>query len=621
MKLFSSLLLLLLTTSVSPLAARESLQLGGDGGLSWADNGELSFIDLDGAPGSIRPFETEPTHNLISTMRSRGGDVDTIIDKYTIPNTWIDGGYEWVVDGDSTTAFVHPPRIQILGGGGGYWTVPMFFDLGAPFLVERIRFMTRPDHPENQMRRYILYLNDGTEAAKDRVGNLIWTKYREEIDNLESIVDLTIDPQMVRHVHIRPGGVGTNNGLSETWEVAEMQVFGRGFVPTSEFTSEPIDLGAPSTLGQIHWGWQLDEGGQIIVQTRTGTDDQPYIYWRITGVGDELSPLDDRGNPLTEASYTRLKPNQRGGITDDLTNWSPWQTYELEKGQAGTQILSPSPSSFIQLRVQFFSDALAGGQIDSIRFEYSQPPVVTSAVGEISPTQVEAASLTDFTYAVRARIEPGQTGFDALRLRTSAQVDSIQQVRIDRAVVPHTVSPDVDGDGLLVRFPRVNQDQSLLEIDFGARVFRYGTPFDGALVDTDADEVPLAVSAGDAIQEVLSNELVVRTGLAGQILPDLVVTPNPFSPNGDGINDVVSLSSAILRLTGQTPVDLQIFDLGGRLIRSQQRVVAGSSAFEFQWDGLDEAGQPAPPGLYVYRLVIDSDTGSQSRVGQVALVY
>ena len=279
-------LLLLCAIGVSPSAARESFQLGGSQGLSWVESGGLSFIDAVSMGGSIRPFETEPTQNLIATMRSRGGDIDTIVDKYTIPNTWIDGGYEWVVDGDSTTAFVHPPRIQILGGGGGYWTVPMFFDLGAPFLVERIRFMTRPDHPENQMRRYILSLNDGTEAAKDRVGNLIWSKYREEIDNLESVVDLDINPQMVRHIYIRPGGTGTNSGLSETWEVAEVQVFGRGFVPTAEYVSDPIDLGAPSALGQIHWGWQLDEGGQIIVQTRSGIDDQPYVYWRITGVGD-----------------------------------------------------------------------------------------------------------------------------------------------------------------------------------------------------------------------------------------------------------------------------------------------------------------------------------------------
>ncbi len=611
--------LLLLADFVS---ARETFQIGGVDGLPWSQTGSFTFIDDERVPGSIRPFETERSHNLISSMRSRGGDVDTIIDKYTIPNTWIDGGYEFVIDGDSTTAFVHPPRIQILGGGGGYWTVPMFFDLGAPFLVERIRFFTRADHPENQMRRYILYLNDGTEATKDRVGNIIWTKYREDIDNLESIVDLEIQPQMVRHIYIRPGGVGTNNGLSETWEVAEMQVFGRGFVPTAQYTSEPIDLGAPSTLGQIHWGWHLDRGGQINIQTRTGNDDQPYVYWRITGVGDQLSTQDERGRPLTRERYELLKPNQRGGITDDLTNWSAWQTYEIASGATGTQILSPSPRSHIQVRIQFASAALAGGQVDSLSFEFSQPPVVTSAVGEISPIDVTASELTRFTYAVRARIEDGQTGFNALRLQTSALVDGIKNVRIDQETVGFSVSPlDSLGQQLLVNFPRIIQDQTLLEIDFDARVFRYGTPFDGALLDTDTEDVPLAVSAGDAVPATLSDKLVVRTSLSGAILPDLLVAPNPFSPNGDGINDRVKLSSAVLSLTGQTQVDVQVFDLSGRLIRRLQEVVNGSSPFDIEWDGTDDNRTLAPPGIYLFRLVIDVDSGTQARVGQVALVY
>jgi hypothetical protein len=174
---------------------------------------------------------------------------------------------------------------------------------------------------------------------------------------------------------------------------------------------------------------------------------------------------------------------------------------------------------------------------------------------------------------------------------------------------------------MLIRFQRIVQDQSLLEVDFGARVFRYGTPFDGALVDTESDEVPLSVNAGDAIAETLSDELTVRTGLKGAILPDLTVSPNPFSPNDDGFNDQVTLSSAVLRLTGDTPVDLQIFDLSGRLIRTLSQVVSGSASFAMEWDGQDEAGILAPPGLYVFRLAVDTDTGSHTRLGQVALVY
>lgn len=601
--------------------AREVFQFGGGSGLPWSGQGTLSFIDAQSASGAIRPFATEPTHNLISSMRSRGGDVSSIFNTYSLPEDWIQGASDLVVDGDSTTAFVHPPRINILNGGGGYWTVPMFFDLGAPFLVERIRFITRPDHPQNQIRSYILYLNDGTEEAKDDVGNIIWSKLREEIDNLGSVVDLDIEPQMVRHVQLLPGTTGRSGGLGQIWEVAEMQVFGRGFVPTASFVSDPVDLGEPASLGTIRWAWSVDPGAKIVVQTRSGTDDQASVYWRKTGIGIEISPLDEKGRALDADSYGLLRPDKRGGVTDDLTNWSPWQTYELEDGRDGTPILSPSPRRFVQVRVQFLSVGLAGGQLDSLYFEYSQPPVVSSAIGEITPTLVEPSVSTLFTYTVRSRIEAGQSGFDALRLNTVAQIDSITAVRIDRLPVDFSSTILEDGSQALVRFERIQRDQTLLEVDLRARVFRYGTPFAGSVIDSESDEVALRIIPGDAVAQVASDDLIVRIRLEDKLLSDLRVQPNPFTPNGDGRNDLTTVSFSLLRLTVATPVTLRIFDLSGRLVRRVDVELEGSRASQMQWDGRGDDRELLPPGLYVFRLSIESDAGTQDRVGHIALAY
>ena len=615
----SCLLVVAVLLSAGMSQAREIIQLGGSG-LAWPEHGTLSFIDAESESGSIRPFATEPTHNLVSSMRSRGGDVSSIFNTYTLPESWIQGEGEFIVDGDSTTAFVHPPRIVILGGGGGFWTVPMFFDLGATFLVDRIRFATRADHPENLMRRYILYLNDGTDASKDDVGNLIWTKHREEIDNLGRVVDLEVEPQMVRHMQLLPGTIGSNGGLGETWEIAEMQVFGRGFVPTASFVSDPIDLGAESSLGAINWAWRVDPGAQIIIQTRSGTDDQASVYWRKTGIGVEISPLNDSGQPLDADGYSLLRPDKRGGVTDDLTNWSPWQTYDLEEGLDGTPILSPSPRRYVQVRVQLFSVGLAGGQLDSLHFEYSQPPVARSAIGEISPTLVEAATSTPFTFTVRSRIDAGQSGFDALQFGTVAQIDSITAVRIDRQLVAYTSSTMADG-GRLVRFPRIQRDQTLLEVDLSARVFRYGTPFNGSVLDSEADEVPLRITAGDAAAEINSDELSVRIELNDKLLSDVQVQPNPFTPNGDGHNDELNVSFSLLRLTTATPVTLRIFDLAGRQVRRIDSNLEGSRAAQLQWDGRNNQQVLQPPGLYVFRLAIESDGGTQERVGHISMAY
>jgi gliding motility-associated-like protein len=272
------------------------------------------------------------------------------------------------------------------------------------------------------------------------------------------------------------------------------------------------------------------------------------------------------------------------------------------------------------MRVQFFSVGLAGGQLDSLYFEYSQPPVVRSAIGEITPTLVEPSVSTLFTYTVRSRIEAGQSGFDALRLSTVAQIDSITAVRIDRLPVDFSSTILEDGSRL-VRFERIQRDQTLLEVDLRARVYRYGTPFAGSVIDSESDEVALRIIPGDAVAQVASDDLIVRIRLEDKLLSDLRVQPNPFTPNGDGRNDLTTVSFSLLRLTVATPVTLRIFDLSGRLVRRVDVELEGSRASQMQWDGRGDDRELLPPGLYVFRLSIESDAGTQDRVGHIALAY
>ena len=79
--------------------ARQVYQIGGVKGVSWSDVGTPSFIDEDFAPGSIRPLSTELSHNLISTMRDRGGDITSLVSIYTLPANWPDTR-GFAIDGD-----------------------------------------------------------------------------------------------------------------------------------------------------------------------------------------------------------------------------------------------------------------------------------------------------------------------------------------------------------------------------------------------------------------------------------------------------------------------------------------------------------------------------------------
>ena len=595
--------------------ARQFYQLGGLAGNPWSESGTLSFIDVAKVPGAIRPFSTESGENLIVSMGERNGDITSLVSIYTLPANWLEDRV-LVVDGDSNTAFVHPPRINFFRGPGFFYTTPMFFDLGAPFPIEEIRFATRADHPGHKIRQFRLSINDGREESKNEKGNLIWTLVHEEKDNLSPVVELDIEPRIARHVYLHPLEVG------ETWEVAEFEVYGQGFVPQASFLSDPIDLGRASSVGRIWWSGQLDSEAKIVIQSRSGNDDQPEVYWRKTGVGGEEVPFGANGRPMSRQEYGAMPQNVRGRITQDLENWSVWHTYEYADGLAGTQIRSPSPRQYVQLHIAFFSARLEGGQVDSLFFEFSQPPIVSEVIGEIYPPFVESPDPVRFTYAVRTRLEAEQSGFNVFEVRTSARLETIHEVRIDREVVDFIPSFDqADPHQFTVQFDRIDQDQTLLEVDFDARVFNYGTTFNGAVSDATSDQVPQSVIPGDAMNELLSDDLNVRTPLKGSLLSTVQVVPNPFSPNGDGVNDQVQFSYTLLRLTDVVPLETEIYTLAGNRVRTLGAGEGGSALYQTAWDGRDDQGELVDPGLYIYRVVVEAGSGREERLGPIALVY
>ncbi len=57
-----------------------------------------------------------------------------------------------------------------------------------------------------------------------------------------------------------------------------------------------------------------------------------------------------------------------------------------------------------------------------------------------------------------------------------------------------------------------------------------------------------------------------------------------------------------LHLARPTPVELEIHDVRGRLIRSWTAALVDSGSREYFWDGRDANGRPAPAGLYLVRV-------------------
>ena len=93
-----------------------------------------------------------------------------------------------------------------------------------------------------------------------------------------------------------------------------------------------------------------------------------------------------------------------------------------------------------------------------------------------------------------------------------------------------------------------------------------------------------------------SNSVYLRSRLAPESR-GMHVAPNPFSPDRDGIDDVVRITCRFSSTLAR--VRLLIFDTAGVMVRElvQARLAAGSA--EFLWDGLDDHQRRLRTGIYV----------------------
>jgi len=73
------------------------------------------------------------------------------------------------------------------------------------------------------------------------------------------------------------------------------------------------------------------------------------------------------------------------------------------------------------------------------------------------------------------------------------------------------------------------------------------------------------------------------------------IRPNPFHPEH-------SSTTIVFELAGREHARLQFFDASGRLVRVllDERLEAGRHVVP--WDGRNERGEPAPSGVYFFRL-------------------
>ena len=426
------------------------------------------------------------------------------------------------------------------------------------------------------------------------------------------------------------------------------------------------------------------EEGAIIVDQRLGSPtrgqavdlETPEFNLEAREIFSSARPEDRESIRMTREEYIGLPISVRRRIEPDLEFWSSAQTVNN-----GGLVNAPSGRPFIQVEAQFLSRSSESATIiRNMRLEFSAPQITDQVLGEIAPAaDVIAGSDTTFILAMRAILGAENKGFNRLQVFTPARVEVIESMEVDvgdgQTVILTSAGEGrdeppagqfrefhVSDDQFVIGFPAIGPDQggqernALLKVRFRGRVIDFRTNFSASVFldtvgadversfspsgilafseqesvsDTLAFFLPQRVEANDVVDFVVADQLADRNSLAviadisaqsEDLISNFKVEPNPFTPNGDGINDEMTVFFDVQRLLVPKPVNLEIYDLRGRRVHRTERQLS-SGGYSGIWDGRDAAGQRVPPGLYILRISTEADEAGPALMRLISVAY
>ena len=577
-------------------------------GLIELTNAPGQTIDFSHRPGWIGPLRFDEEVNIAARVLDSGSIMS--------PNSG--RGFELqlqgTVNGDHEVAFERKPTVfEPRVATRGIWVI---LDFAVPIGVRRVLFYPRntvvqtPSAPFHNdfLRGYELWLNEFESGQPDVL-------IRRELQNEEPVVDIEVPAQYARFVKIK--------SLADVpFEIDEVEIYGTGFLQQALYLSNIIDLGDRATVGFIEWVEDVighPDFSQVEVRVRTGSDDTPLIYRERIELGEGEFDLVE----VTRERYVdELAPFARGGIRDDSEHWSPWFLVRADE-----LLRAPSPRRYIQFRFEFAGGLFQARQIDELRFDYLQPPLADTLRAEVFPRLAEAEKPATFRYAVQLQSAGEIRGFDRIEVDTNVPVTAVREVTIDEVPVDFTVD-FIRDNGFGFSFPLVRGDGSVMEFTFDLPIFRFGTTFSGRVYHSRSGAVPQRLAAGDATDfgpgdfaELSNLSVAIPRPQIGKLVGEIVFKSRVFTPNGDGVHDELEVFFNVLQLTRAAPVQLEVYDLAGRLVYEVFGEERGIGPVEVRWDGRLDDGGLVLPGTYVWVLRVGADAFEEVHSGALAVAY
>jgi hypothetical protein len=680
-KLYLAVVCMILAQVCTAGAQVSQLNLGGADGLDWEEQTLVNLmVDHATTPGAIQPLELNPDVNVVTQLRhwTRYRQPIDIDYQEGMPRIWraigdvsrpghVANPMEFI-DGDINT-YYEGRDFQGSGGLGGIWGEFYTLDMGMQIPADRFvlvppegndPFLQEPYRPNYKFEAYELTATNDRVAVETQippefrsgVAGTQETNYYLPLDqmlasveqNFDAVIAIDFPLRYLRFFRMRV--IPDAPPKFTRYALAELEVYGRGFVPRARWLSQVIEMGDLVNIGVVNFGlsiWRRD-GGQLVespdasagvnIEIKTGLDDGPVAYH---SYNDLAEPVE-----VTKDVYAKLKPRVwpwdppavgwQGVIADDVNSWSFWSPPIRVSGQRPRV----PKGRYIQLHIQLETETLWDfARLDWLEIETS-PLLADRVLGEIASSdqlrpdgkviQVPAGEATEFVLDLRAEFSAaGQPGFDAVRLGLPSR-GAVLGLEIGDPLA--AVEPDSivdEGDELVVYLPQVigPEAEDNLRLRLETAVYSASDQFRAEVFARQGNSLPQRVEGGNASEELGTDQLRVlaSAGSLASVLSDVGIAPSPFTPQGDGINDEVAITYTLFSVLDAVEVDVELLTLAGQRVRRLSGGVQGAGRHALRWDGRDDGGQMVAPGVYLARIGANIDRGKVVRFGSVAVAY
>ena len=534
--------------------------------------------------------------------------------------------FSGVIDGDFTTYSWIPIafRPSDLSNNSEFGQAVQFerslsLDLGAWYWVNRVLILG-DIFGNGGLRNYVIALSEGTPNVN---GDLHYSPVatrgqgggQDELQNRQRVFQDNVFPlTRARYLEVDYRmGVDSSPFASLGTSLREFMVYGAGYLPQVTLSSPPIELGAtPRVLSTLAWDAEISPGTQLQVRTRTGDQMVPQVHY-----------FNKNGGEVTQAQYHKLVSFLRGDSSVVMVPGPDWSNWSEVYPAPGSTITSPSPRRYAMIEATLLSDD-PNQAVLLRRLSLGLKTILASqVVGEVSPGKVSHnGQREEFTLYVRPHFQTGDQGFDQVLVALPPEAEAeVIDLRVGaewelaagegKRYGPEALQRvESSPDSLWLRLPApILPGQELVALRFSAVLYQASTPFTTSVgLDTGGETTWQWVDAGEATALGDGQGLTVFTPFEPEFLGAVEVSPNPFTPNGDGINEQVSFTVPVYKVLGDKVLVLEVYSLDGRRVRRVARWASPAvGVHQLAWDGRDQDGELAPPGLYLCRVGLSVD--------------